>query len=287
MKRRIIYIPLAMLLAGLACESGSPTPEQTLSTEASPSEPTASVFDSGLTTYGFFPSPPEASSEIILKHFEALGDHADFILIQPNIPWEDFLDGIEGETQAREDLVNQTILAQMNGLDWIFVVDPLNGLNRREFFGLPSGWEASFANPDVRQAFTNFTLWIVETFQPRYLGLASEINTYMDAHPEDVPNYLSLYREVYAKVKAMAPDIQVFVTFQWGDLNNLFAGAEEGRTPYQTNWDQIEVFEPELDLWVISSYPYFIYPSGDLIPEDYYTPLLERTDKPLAVAEGF
>ena len=78
----------------------------------------------------------------------------------------------------------------------------------------------------------------------------------------------------------------MFVTFQWGDLNNLFPGAEEGRQAYQTNWDQVEAFEPQLDLWVISSYPYFIYPSGDEIPEDYYSPLLERTDKPLAVAEG-
>ena len=78
----------------------------------------------------------------------------------------------------------------------------------------------------------------------------------------------------------------MFVTFQWGDLNNLFPGAEEGRQVYQTNWDQVQAFEPQLDLWVISSYPYFIYPSGDEIPEDYYSPLLERTDKPLAVAEG-
>lgn len=108
----------------------------------------------------------------------------------------------------------------------------------------------------------------------------------MDAHPDDVPNYLSLYQEVYAKVKVEAPETQVFVTFQWGDLNNLFPGAEEGRQAYQTNWDQVEAFEPFLDLWVISSYPYFIYPSGEQIPEDYFTSLLERTDKPLAVAEG-
>jgi hypothetical protein len=238
MKRQILYILVALLFAGLACENGTPTSGQDIPTDPPPAEPTRSVFDSGGTAYGFFPSPPEASSESVLNHFEALGEHADFILIQPNIPWEDFLDGVEGESQERENLVNQTILAQINGLDWIFVVDPLNGLNRREFFGLPEGWEASFANPDVRQAFTNFTLWIVQEFKPRYLGLASEINTYMDAHPDDSPNYLSLYQEVYAKVKAEAPDTQVFVTFQWGDLNNLFPGAEEGRQTYQTNWDQ-------------------------------------------------
>ena len=152
--------------------------------------------------------------------------------------------------------------------------------------GLPAGWDASFGNPKLRQAFSNFTLWIVREFSPRYLGLASEINTYMDAYPDDVDNFVSLYKEVYDKVKSVAPDTQIIVSFQWDDLNNMFAPAAEGRPEGQTNWDQVEVFEPQLDLWVISSYPYFAFPNREGIPADYYTPLLERTDKPLAVAEG-
>jgi hypothetical protein len=78
----------------------------------------------------------------------------------------------------------------------------------------------------------------------------------------------------------------VFVTFQWEDLNNLFPDGAEGRAPYSVNWDQIEAFEPELDAWVISSYPFVAFRSADEIPADYYTPLLDRTDKPLAVGEG-
>jgi hypothetical protein len=35
----------------------------------------------------------------------------------------------------------------------------------------------------------------------------------------------------------------------------------------------------------MSSYPYFVF-NGKPIPEDYYTPLLDQTDKPLAVSEG-
>ena len=45
-------------------------------------------------------------------------------------------------------------------------------------------------------------------------------------------------------------------------------------------------FEPERDLWVISSYPFAAFRSAADIPGGYYTPLLARTDKPLAVAEG-
>ena len=151
---------------------------------------------------------------------------------------------------------------------------------------MPADCEASFANPNVRTAFTNYTLWIVRQFHPRYLGLVSEINTYLDAHPEDATNYISLYHRVYALVKAEAPDTQVFVTFQWEDLNNLFATASEGRLAYHTNWDQVEAFEPELDIWAISSNPFVVFQSGADIPEDYYAPLLTHTSKLLAVAEG-
>jgi hypothetical protein len=249
-------------------------------------ETPTTIWSEERTAYGFFPSPPDSSFESIMDHFEALSEHADFILFQPNVPWTDFVDGIEGESASREERRNVIDLSRRFGLDWIFVIDPLNGLNRSEFYGLPEGWEPAFSNPDVRAAFANFTLWVVREFQPRYLGLASEINTYLDAHPDDAENYLSLYRQVYDRVKAEAPDTQLFVTFQWDDLNNMFEAASEGRSAYQTNWEQVEAFEPKLDLWAISSYPFFIYPGDPGMLDGYYAPLLDRTEKPLAVAEG-
>jgi hypothetical protein len=127
----------------------------------------------------------------------------------------------------------------------------------------------------------------VHTFHPRYLGLASEINTYMDAYPDDAGNFISLYNEIYALVKAEAPETEIFVSFQWDDLNNMFPQPEEGnRQRMSPNWEQIEIFEPNLDLWAISTYPYFVFNSGAEIPADYYTPILSRTEKPLAIAEG-
>ncbi|NWG35068.1 MAG: hypothetical protein HXY42_11530 [Chloroflexi bacterium] len=277
MKQCILSLCI-ITLASLACGGESPTP---------PPPPETSIFDSGRTAYGFFPVPPEPKVESAIQLFEDMGEHGDFVLIQQNTAWEEFVDRAEGESQTRADLINQTKLAHQNGLEYIFVLDPLNGLNRREFIGLPVGWEASFANPDVRTAHKNYALWVVRAFHPRYLGLASEINTYMDAHPDDAPNFISLYNEIYALVKAEAPETQIFVTFQWDDLNNMFHQPEEGnRQKFDTNWEQVEAFEPNLDVWAISTYPYFVFSSASDIPADYYSPLLTRTDKPVAVAEG-
>lgn len=279
MRGRIWVAVLAVVLASLACtleEAPVVAPIPTLAGDP---------FALERTLYGFFPSPPEASLQSVMDTYAAMGEHGDVALLQQSIAWEDFQEGSEGESEAITDIHNQYVLAHQNGLEVIFVVDPLNGLNRSEFQGLPWGWEASFANPKVRAAFKNYTLRIVQEFQPRYLGLASEINTYEDTHPEDFAHYLSLYHETYALVKAESPETQVFVTFQWEELNNLIASVARGN-PYEVNWEQVEQFEPNLDLWVISSYPFVAFGSGADIPEDYYSPLLERTGKMVAVAEG-
>jgi hypothetical protein len=277
MKLRFLSAILILCLAALACGSGTPAPIPTLQ---------SSPFDLQRTLYGFFPSPAEVTTQSVIDTYKAIGRHADVVLVQQNIPWNDFVASTDAASSHITDIHNQYILAHQNGLEVIFVVDPLNGLNRREFQGLPTGWEASFANPKVRSAFTNFTLRILREFHPKYLGLASEINTYADTHPADFPNYLSLYNSVYDLIKAESPATQVFVTFQWEELNNLIPQVASGRTARQVNWDQVEAFEPRLDVWAISSYPFVVYPNGADIPTDYYTPLLSRSSKPLAVAEG-
>ena len=276
--RRFIFAFCILLLATLACNGES---------QSIPPTPEHSIFDSGKTAYGFFPSPPEVSLQSVFQLYKDIGKHGDFVLIQQNTAWNDFVNAVDGKSQTRTDIINQVKLARQNNLETIFVIDALNGLNRKEFSGLPTGWEASFANPNVRTAYKNFALWGVRTFHPHYLGLASEINTYMDAYPKDAPNFISLYNEIYALVKAEAPQTQIFVSFQWDDLNNMFPQPEEGnRQKLHPNWEQIEAFEPNLDLWVISTYPYFIFNNGTKIPADYYTPLLTQTDKPLAIAES-
>ncbi|MCC7118906.1 MAG: hypothetical protein IT310_10315 [Anaerolineales bacterium] len=274
--RRIFIFLSFLLCASLACGA----------TET-PATPKDSAFDSGTTAYGFYPSPPKISLLSVFQTYKDLGQHADFVLIQQNTDWEDFVQGVGGESQTRTDLMNQVKLADQNNLEYIFVIDALNGLDRREFAGLPADWTANFANPNLRTAYKNYALWITQTFHPRYLGLASEINTYLDAHPDDAQNFISLYNEIYALIKSDAPQTQVFVTFQWDDLNNMFPQPEEGeRKKMEPNWEQVEVFEPNLDVWVISSYPYLVFPSASDIPANYYIPLLTRTTKPIAIAEG-
>ena len=81
MKRFLISIVM-LVAAAFACEDTAATPFPTLE---------SSSFDSESTAYGFFPSPPEVSLESVLGHYRSMGEHADFVLFQHAIPWEDFL----------------------------------------------------------------------------------------------------------------------------------------------------------------------------------------------------
>ena len=69
MKRNCIFVLFALILASLACENGTPTPQYTPPTPPAQAEHIPSSFDLGNTAYGFFPSPPEATLESVLNHF--------------------------------------------------------------------------------------------------------------------------------------------------------------------------------------------------------------------------
>ena len=70
--RRFILAFCSLLLASLACNAG---------TQSIPPTPENSIFDSGKTAYGFFPSPPEATLESILQLYKDISAHGDFVLI--------------------------------------------------------------------------------------------------------------------------------------------------------------------------------------------------------------
>jgi hypothetical protein len=283
---------IAVLVAGFlvpalaACGGGTPvvTEISEPNPEASPTSST-SFFDGGRTVYGFFPSSPEITTESLIATIEAIGQHGDVMLSMPQVPWADFIESADGESPAIEQMRGSLDLARRNGLESIFVIDPLQAFDRRVIASLPPELAGgNFATSGVRSAFKNYALRLVREFQPRYLGLASEINTYADSQPDDFLNYVTLYHEVYAAIKSEAPETSIFVTLQWEDLNS--AGIFSEDSPGVIKWDIVEQFEPDLDVYAISTYPYFAFASAAQIPQDYYAPLLSRATKPLAIAEG-
>ncbi len=92
--KRITTPLLAIILATLACTiqplwrnlEGTPAPIPSLQ---------ASPYSLGRTLYGFFPSPPKATTQSVIETYQAIGQHGDVVLLQQNIPWDAFSNKID------------------------------------------------------------------------------------------------------------------------------------------------------------------------------------------------
>jgi hypothetical protein len=110
------------------------------------------------------------------------------------------------------------------------------------------------------------------------MGLAPEINTYINKHPEDADNFISLYNETYDAVKQVSPNTSVLVTFQFESLSGT-----NGDIP---RWEIINQFEPKLDLVGITTYPGFWFETPFAISPTYYSQITNYTSKPIIIAES-
>ena len=88
--RKLIIFLCIITITILACGAGG--------TPTLPPTPQVSIFDSTETAYGFFPSPPEATIESIFQLYKDFGGHADVVLLQNGIPWQDFLESSDVES---------------------------------------------------------------------------------------------------------------------------------------------------------------------------------------------
>lgn len=125
----------------------------------------------------------------------------------------------------------------------------------------------SFANPVIRQAFKQSALELARLEVP-YLCLATEINFLALQRLDEYLHFVTLYKETYALVKAVAPETRVFVSFQWEWMRILDARAPLRITEHTK---LVNIFRPTLDVVGLTSYPSAFHDTpADLAP-DYFT----------------
>lgn len=211
-----------------------------------------------------------------LRFIRANGDIVTVHRDGPAVPWRALADDRTrpfGATLARQ--------RRRIGCDLpVFVlITPLNIFRN----GIGGGWPDSLgpgcmSNPWLQAAFKSYARLVVERMRPDYLGLGAEVNMYRppeNCPADDFEAYVALYKETYHLVKALRPDLPVFVTFQLDFLHLL----DQQMLPAR--------FMPELDRLALS-----LYPGGNLtqltpdqIPPDYVSWARAATDAPLVIAE--
>ena len=201
MNRRSPLLKLALLAIGLAlaaCSDGGRS-EPTPTTPPGPSR----SFDMGLSSL-----PSVLPAESYGDTFELAATAGELILIQRVPPWEALLaDELFPSDEVVQTTMRETELAEEHGLELFVAIDPTDASEgRRQLASLPEDWRgAGFADEEVRRAFVQYAQFVALNYQPKYLALGVEINSYEAQNPDDFEQFVTLYHESYAAVKELSP----------------------------------------------------------------------------------
>ncbi|MCH7718693.1 MAG: hypothetical protein IIB21_04420 [Chloroflexi bacterium] len=276
MNRRSPLLMFALLAIGLALAACS---------DGGPSEPTPTTLPGPSRSFdmGFSSLPSELPAESYGDTFELAASAGEVILIQRVPPWEALMaNGLFPSDEVVQTTQRETELAEEHGLDLFVAIDPTDASEgRRQLAGLPEDRRgAGFADEEVRRAFVQYAQFVALNYQPKYLALGVEINSYEAQNPEDFEQFVTLYHEAYAAVKELSPETLVFPTFQLEELHGLLPAND----PRPSQWHLIRQFQPNLDLLAVSTYPGLAFSNPDEIPANYYTRLASYTIGPIGIA---
>ncbi len=236
--------------------------------------------DTPARTYamGFAPGAPRPDTELLLQLVDSMAQVADITIIQQPVPWAQILAGASLDSLV-EDRGGLADFLRLKGLDIIFLVDPLDGLDRRkEDPGLVTAGR-SIEEPEIRALHDEWVLKIASRVQPEWFGLASEINTLAAlGDPDLYAAVLGMINDLAPQVRQRSPGTKVFVSFQADQANGKLGD------PVIDHFALIDDYD--IDALGLSSYPVFAFDSPDDIPDDYFTPFDDATDLPLLMVEG-
>ena len=225
---------------------------------------------------GFAAIPASLTDEAYVRTFDAAALHGDAIMIQRAVPWAEMAPGATPSADTAATTARERKLLDDRGLELLFAIDPWEPSNRGQLAGDAPG--SGFSDPAVTRAYLSYVEFVVEQYRPRWLALAIDVDQFAQARPDDLDAFETVYFAAYDRVKAVAPDTKVFVTFQLEDLQGLIPWG----AAHAPQWSLILRFRPMLDLLAVSSFPSFVFPFAGDVPDEYYARLL-AFGKPLAL----
>ncbi|MBI9055929.1 MAG: hypothetical protein JEY96_19060 [Bacteroidales bacterium] len=214
---------------------------------------------------GIVPIPLDWSEKEIDNAFKLSKNCGEIVSLSQKVGWN-FVDNIQLYK-------NDIDLAANYELETMISIDVLND-ERTGIGNLPEELIGEdFSNDNLRQLYKNEVIQIVESYKPKYINLALEINGYYLTNPEDFFNFISLYNEVYDALKVINSELIIAVTFQYEILNS------------NLQWDLLSAFENKLDVLCLTTYPDLFNPEYKALPSNYYSILENIKNIPIVYTE--
>ena len=267
---------------------------------------------------GFTPFPynadPATISQVVDDVYAKLGTDADMVLhhLEEGIPWnaalaDDLLtpasvtfpytDHIKTDWDTRNAktpathkkyvAVTPINLARDELAPWR---DTANELPLQAPFDTHSA-NGDFNAPDVKTAYLNYCLRVIEYLDPDYLAIGIEVNLLRrNTDAATWAKYLELHEHVYTNLKAQHPDLPIFVSVVpvemldgYVDPPAEFSGDPAGyRTTQLAALDELLMHS---DYYAVSLYPFLTAYFASDFPADMFDQIFALSTKPAVIAE--
>lgn len=149
---------------------------------------------------------------------------------------------------------------------------------------VPKNKVNNWSNQEARVLYKKMLVDFVAKHKPPFMFLGNENDFYYEMNPRDYENWLNFYNEAYDAIKAVSPDTQVGVTFNFEHLSGL------GKLNAWTKdlWPALEKHDlNKMDIVGLSVYPFFQYATAGEVPDTYLDPIVQRIgSKPIAITES-
>lgn len=239
------------------------------------------TFYMGMTRF-----PYDITAEAALETCRLVREHADIVRVwfDTGVPWPEafeerpyhtkVLDAINSKlSQLGEDQKVYLALAPISE----FRTELAGYWGEEENMERPNEWvDKHFDDPAIISAYINFCNFMIEKFEPDYMGYAIEVNDLANSNPNEYDKFVIFAEHVYKQLKKEHPDLPIFLTIKVGTFyenESVQRGAIEKVIPYT-------------DYIVVSSYPYQYHVDPKEIPEDWFSRITDfAPEKPFAVAE--
>ena len=228
---------------------------------------------------GFAANAPRAEFDLLLAALELWTRRSDVAIIGGEAPWDSLLAGVPAADYVRRQHVPLADYYRGKGLRlWVYL-DPANGLDRSAESPVLVAAGRSLTEPAIQQLYRQYAVACDTLLHPDVLGLALETNLVRALSPPALYTAVrASANDAAADVRAVDPGVRlsssVQVEMAWG-FGAGFQGAEQDFTDF-----------PYLQVLGLSSYPYFVWPSPEDLPTDYYARVAGAHGIPVAVTEG-
>jgi hypothetical protein len=206
------------------------------------------------------------------------------------VPWSQFAAGTTPPPEWSAQMLSLAASARDAGQEVFLSVTPLNGgrtsLAARTVIVNGSivsedGWAApcyDFATAadaaTWRNAYIRYVEAMVDTFHPRYLNIAIELNLFLEQCPTAWEGMVDVVNAAYDAAKSRSPGTVVFPSIQIDHLYGVAPGSCPSGVDAGVCYDQAyaRLGGVKRDRFAISSYPYLAgFAAPDQVPADWFS----------------